>query len=103
MTHLRPKKGKNESTESQRQGREIGERLGNIDIIKNKEGKLSFDEDKISLKWAEYFEELLIVETKREELIEVYKVEGPEKGIEVEEVREAMSGMKSNKAPSQRS
>ena len=27
------------------------------------------------------------------------KVEGPEKGIEVEEVREAMSGMKSNKAP----
>ena len=29
----------------------------------------------------------------------MYKVEGPEKGIEVEEVREAMSGMKSNKAP----
>ena len=56
-----------------------------------------FDEDKISLRWAEYFEELLNVESKREELIEMYKMEGPEKGIEVEEVREAMSGMKSNK------
>ena len=29
----------------------------------------------------------------------MYKVKGPEKGIEVEEVRKAMSGMKSNKAP----
>ena len=72
---------------------------GNIHIIKDKEGKMLFDEDKISLRWAEYFEELLNVENKREELLEIYKVEGPEKGIEVEEVREAMSGMKSNKAP----
>ena len=29
----------------------------------------------------------------------MYKVERPEKGIEVKEVREAMSGMKINKAP----
>ena len=42
---------------------------------------------------------LFSAENKREELTEMYKVEGPEKGIEVEEVREAMSGMKSNKAP----
>ena len=75
------------------------EETGNIDIIKDKEGKMLFDEDKISLRWAEYFEELLNVENKREELTEMYKVEGPEKGIEVKEVREAMSGMKSNKAP----
>ena len=58
-----------------------------------------FDKDKISLRWAEYFEELLNVENKRELLTEMYKLEGPEKWIEVEEVREAMSGMKSNKAP----
>ena len=58
-----------------------------------------FDEDKISLRWAEYFEELLTVKNKREEITEMYKVEGPEKGIEVEQMREAMTGMKSNKAP----
>ena len=71
----------------------------NIDIIKDKEGKMLFDEDKISLRWAKYFEELLNVKNKREDLIEIYKAEGPEKGIEVEEVRGAMSGMTSNKAP----
>ena len=86
MTNWRPKKGKNEST-------------GNIDIIKDKEGKMLFDEDKISLRWAEYFEELLTVKNKREEITEMYEVEGPEKGVEVEQMREAMSGMKSNKAP----
>ena len=32
------------------------EETGNIDIIKDKEGKMLFDEDKISLRWAEYFE-----------------------------------------------
>ena len=74
------------------------EKTGNIDIIKDKEGKMLFDEDKISLRWAEYFEELLNVENKREELTEMYKVEGPEKWIEVKEVREVMSGMESNKA-----
>ena len=58
-----------------------------------------FDEDKISLRWVEYFEKLFNVENKGEELIEMFKVEGPEKGIEVDEVREAMSGMKSDKAP----
>ena len=42
------------------------EETGNIDIIKDKEGKMLFDEDKISLRWAEYFEELLNVENKRE-------------------------------------
>ena len=73
------------------------EETANIDIIKDKEGKMLFDEDKISLRWAEYFEELLNVENTREELTEMYK--GPEKGIEVEKVRKAMSGMKSNKAP----
>ena len=73
--------------------------LGNIDNIKDMEGKMLFDEDKISLRWAEYFEELLTVKNKREEITEMYKVEGPEKGIEVEQMREAMSGMKSNKAP----
>ena len=57
------------------------EETGNNDIIKDKEGKMLFDEDKISLRWVEYFEELLNVENKREELIEMYKVEGPEKGI----------------------
>ena len=44
--------------------------------MKEKEGKILFDEDKISLRWAEYFEELLNAENKREELIEMYKVEG---------------------------
>ena len=29
-----------------------------------------FDEDKISLRWAEYFEELLTVKNKREEITE---------------------------------
>ena len=68
-------------------------------FLKDKEGKMLFGEDKISLWWAEYFEELLNVENKREELIEIHKVEGPGKEIEVEEVRGSMSGMKSNKPP----
>ena len=60
--------------------RERGE-IGDIDIINDKEGKMLFDEDKISLRRVEYFEELLNVENKREELIKMYKMEGPEKKI----------------------
>ena len=50
-------------------------------FLNDKEEKMLFVEDKISLRWAEYFEELLNVENKREMLIEMYKVEGPEKGL----------------------
>lgn len=53
---------------------------------------------KISSRWAECFQELLNVENKREEITEMHKVEGPEKEIEVEEIKEGMNGMESNKA-----
>ena len=32
------------------------EETGDIDITKDKEGKMLFDEDKISLRWVDYFE-----------------------------------------------
>lgn len=34
------------------------ENTGNINIIKDKEGKIQLEEDKIGARWAEYFEEL---------------------------------------------
>ena len=40
------------------------EEFGNIDIIKDKKGKMLFDEGKISSRWADYLEELLNVENK---------------------------------------
>ena len=48
---------------------------------------------------VDYLEELFNVENEREEIGESLKVEGPVKGIESEEEREALRGMKNNKAP----
>ena len=46
----------------------------------------------------EYFEELLNVENEREEMADVSQVEGPEKELELQEVREVMKRMKNNRA-----
>ena len=48
---------------------------------------------------SDYFEELFNVENEREEIGESLKVEGPVKGIEAEEVRETLKGIKNSKAP----
>ena len=55
------------------------EETGNIDIIKDKTGKILFQDELINARWVEYFEELLNVENEREEMADVSRAEGPEK------------------------
>ena len=41
------------------------EGTGNINIVKNREGKVVFKQEEVGEVWAEYFEELLTVENER--------------------------------------
>ena len=62
MTNWRSKKGKKRIYRIAKARQREREETGNNDIIKDKEEKMLFGEDKISLRWAECFEELLNVE-----------------------------------------
>ena len=41
------------------------EGTGNINMVKNREGKVVFKQEEVGEVWAEYFEELLNVENER--------------------------------------
>ena len=44
------------------------EGTGNVNIVKNSEGKVVFKQEEVGKVWAEYFEELLNVENERGQL-----------------------------------
>ena len=73
--------------------------IGEVSVIKSKEGDMLTDEKNIKERWQEYFSDLLNVENSREPLEEQPPVEDPVQGITQEEVKEAMKKMKSGKAP----
>ena len=73
------------------------EGTGNVNIIKNSEGKVVFKQEVGEVR-AEYFEELLHVENERGQLQVVDPVENPVLEITKEEVERAVRKMKSNKA-----
>ena len=102
MTSWERRKESNGFTELQRPDRERErerEETRNIDIIKDKTGKILFQDELINARWVAYFEELLNVENEREEMADVSRVEGSEKELELQEIREAMKRMKNNRAP----
>ena len=74
------------------------EQLGNVNAIKNKQGKVLFEGKDILIRWAEYFKELLNRENEREKLETIKKTEGPIKEVSTEEVRKAIKKMKAGKA-----
>ena len=47
-------------------GQTEGEEMGNINIIKDKTGKILFQDELINARWVEHFEELLNVENEKE-------------------------------------
>ena len=98
MTSWERRKENNGFTELQRPDKER-EETGNIDIIKDMTGKILFKDELINAIWVEYFEELLNVENEREEMTDVSLVDGTEKELELQEVREAMKRMKNNRTP----
>lgn len=72
--------------------------IGEVAVIKDKNGELLTDEEEIKGRWGEYFNQLLNVENDREVLEECPPVEGPVQCVTVEEVSKALKSMKSGKA-----
>lgn len=72
--------------------------VGEVAVIKDKEGVLLTDEEKIKERWREYFNNLLNVENERDLLQECPPVEGPVQDVSEKEVHEAMKKMKTGKA-----
>jgi len=68
-------------------------------VIKDKEGQLLTEEDKVKARWKEYFSTLLNTGNEREPLEDAELVEGPEMDISRKEVSEALKKMKSGKSP----
>jgi hypothetical protein len=69
--------------------------------VKDKDGKLITEEDKIKVVWKEYFEKLLNEEFNwnKEELEQGNQISGPSERITVEEVEAAINKAKDGKAP----
>ena len=66
--------------------------------IKNNDGEVLLDEDKIKERWKEYFEELLNVENDRIQRAVQQREVRDVRDIREEEARDAMIKMKNNKA-----
>ena len=73
--------------------------VGQLCVIKDRDGNILHRDEDIKRRWREYFEELLNNENEREELDEVPKVEGPVMELKETEVKRAISKMKNCKAP----
>ena len=71
---------------------------GDVNTIKDKNGKILSNEREIKERWKEYFEELLNTENERDAIEAIDKVEGPEKNISMEDVKTAIRKMKIGKA-----
>ena len=74
------------------------EDVSQIRCIKNKDGEVLLDDDKIKGRWKEYFEELLNVENDRIQRDVQQREIRDVQAISEEEVRDAMRKMKNNKA-----
>ena len=73
--------------------------LGQLGVIKDRDGNILHRDEDIKRRWREYFEQLLNTENEREELGEAQRVEGPVMEIQNTEVKRALSKMKKGKAP----
>ena len=67
-------------------------------VIRNDNQKVLTKEEDIKQRWQEYFKELLNVENERGDLDTAEPIEGPIEDITIEEVRQAIKGMKMGKA-----
>ena len=76
------------------QRRDISETL----VVKDKEGNILTNGEKIKDRWKEYFEMLLNTENEREQLEQGEQCEGPEMMITKQEIKEALKKMKKGKA-----
>ena len=74
------------------------EDVSQIRCIKNKDGEVLLDDDKIKGRWKEYFEELLNVENDRIQRDVQQREIRDVQAISEEEVRDAMRKMENNKA-----
>ena len=72
--------------------------MSQIRCIKNKDGEVLLDDDKIKGRWKEYFEELFNVENDRIQRDVQQREIRDVQDISEEEVRDAMRKMKNNKA-----
>ena len=73
--------------------------VGQVCVIKDRDGNILHRDEDIKRRWKEYFEQLLNNENEREVLEEVPKVEGPVMELKGAEVKRALSKMKNCKAP----
>jgi len=81
--------------------RQLGESqkdVGEMTVIKDGDGAILTEEEKIKKRWKDYFHELLNVENERDELSEGSPREGPIENITIEEIKAAMKKMKRKKA-----
>ncbi|XP_047487258.1 uncharacterized protein LOC125038065 [Penaeus chinensis] len=72
--------------------------VGEISVIKDKDGVLLTDENKIKERWREYFSNLLNVENEWDPLQECPPVEGPLPDINEKEVEDEIKKMKCERA-----
>ena len=80
-----------------------GNKEPEMHTVLNKEGKPLLEEEEVTERWSEYFEELLNVEEGEEEMDEIpmrVRQEHEEiRMIEIEEVKEAIKILKNGKSP----
>ncbi|XP_063595374.1 uncharacterized protein LOC134772337 [Penaeus indicus] len=72
--------------------------VGEVSVIKDKNGVLLTEENKVKERWREYFSNLLNVENEWDPLQDCPPAEGPLPDINEKEVEEAMKKMKSGRA-----
>ena len=81
--------------ESRRRSRQD---VGEVGIIKDENGNILIEEEKVKRRWKEYFSQLLNTENECEELDNIPPVEGPIENINEDEVENAIKKGKLNKA-----
>ena len=72
--------------------------IGDVKVLRDKNGDMLTEGDKIRERWREYFNSLLNVENNREPLSEAKPVEGPIEELTRKEIIEALKKMKTGKA-----
>ncbi|XP_046863365.1 uncharacterized protein LOC124457122 [Xenia sp. Carnegie-2017] len=72
--------------------------IDKITFVKDEQGKIVSEDEKIKERWREYFDRLLNTKNNRKELDHLEPVHGPVPEILEDEVRRQLKKMKNNKA-----
>ena len=72
--------------------------VGEVGIIKDENGNILIEEEKVMSRWKEYFSQLLNSENECEDLENIPPVEGPIANISENEVENAIKKCKENEA-----